>query len=364
VNRYPAFQFPRYNTEMPKISKCIESVIILGLGSIGKAHLERVLGIAGKVFVVDPSLEVRTFIENHQQADVIRYFSSLEDFPKGNLLNVAIISNWGPDHFKTFNDLEALGVKKFLIEKPLVTKVSDFLKIKEAFANPELFVGVNMPWLEDGLKEQIFGLRDKYLLGAISNISISGGAKCLSTIGIHYIGLACLLFECDPIKVTSLIESQRINPRSPSLDYLAGTASWNFGTGRYLQMCFSNSSHNQATAIVNFEFGRMQIDGPNIRILSLSQLDRENIDKPTRTFYPTEVHVESKGSPGVTTFHGTDVLIASVIEEVHLPSLSIAVKSTEALLAMLIANKEERAIAIPINDEMAWKYMDHEWNVS
>ncbi len=364
MNRYPVFQFPGYNSEMPKTSKCIDSAIILGLGSIGKAHLERVLGLAEKVYVVDPSLEVRTFIENHQQADAIRYFPSLEDFPKSNLLNVAIISNWGPDHFKTFNDLTSLGVKKFLIEKPLVTKVSDFLKIREAFANPELFVGVNMPWLEDGLKKQIFGLRDKYLLGPITNISISGGAKCLSTIGIHYIGLACLLFECDPIKVTSLIESQKINPRSPSLDYLGGTASWNFGTEKYLQMCFSNSSHTQATAIVNFELGRIQIDGPNIKILSLRQSDRENIDKPTKTFYPIEVHVESNGLPEATTIHGTDVLIASLIEEVHLPSLSIAVKSTEALLAMLIADKEEKTIAIPINEDMIRKYMDHEWNVS
>lgn len=349
---------------MSKLSKCVETAIIIGLGSIGKAHLERVLGLAESVFVVDPSIEVRAFLENHQQVEMIRYLPSLKEFPAGKLLDLAIISNWGPDHFTTFNKLTALGVRKFLIEKPLVTKVSDFLSIRESFEDPELFVGVNMPWLEDNLKKRIFGLSEKYSLGSITNISISGGAKCLSTIGIHYIGLACLLFECDPIKVTSLIEAQKINPRSPNLDYLGGTASWNFGNEKYLQICFSNSSHTQATAIINFEFGRIQIDGSDIRILSLRQSDREKIDKPTKTFYPIEVHVESNGLLDATTIHGTDVLLASLIDEVQLSSLSIAVKSTEALLAMLIANKEEKTIAIPINDDMIRKYSDHEWNVS
>ena len=349
---------------MSKEHKSVDSAIIIGLGSIGKAHLGRVLSLAERVFVVDPSVEVRTYLENHQEIDRIKYLRSLIDFPVGDHIDLAIISNWGPDHFNAFSELSALGVKKFLIEKPLVTKIRDFLRIRDAFANPELFVGVNMPWLEDGLKEQIFGVRDKYLFGPITNISISGGAKCLSTIGIHYIGLACLLFERDPIKVTSLIESERINPRSINLDYLAGTASWSFGPEKYLQICFSNTSHLQATAIINFQFGRIQIDGPNLSILSLKQLDRNNIDKPTRTFYPTEVDSQSSESLGGTITHGTDILIASIMEEVQLPSLSVAVKSTEALLAMLISSKEERAIAIPINDDLTSKYMDHEWNVS
>ena len=340
---------------MSKEHKSVDSAIIIGLGSIGKAHLGRVLSLAERVFVVDPSVEVRTYLENHQEIDRIKYLRSLIDFPVGDHIDLAIISNWGPDHFNAFSELSALGVKKFLIEKPLVTKIRDFLRIRDAFANPELFVGVNMPWLEDGLKEQIFGVRDKYLFGPITNISISGGAKCLSTIGIHYIGLACLLFERDPIKVTSLIESERINPRSINLDYLAGTASWSFGPEKYLQICFSNNSHLQATAIINFQFGRIQIDGPNLSILSL---------KPTRTFYPTEVDSQSSESLGGTITHGTDILIASIMEEVQLPSLSVAVKSTEALLAMLISSKEERAIAIPINDDLTSKYMDHEWNVS
>ena len=338
--------------------------MIIGLGSIGKAHLVRALGLAERIFVVDPSNEVRTYIDNHKEVDRLTYLRSLEEFPAGIQIDFAIISNWGPDHFRTFSELSALGVKKFLIEKPLVPKISDFLSIRDAFANPELFVGVNMPWLEDSLKEQIFGLREKHLFGPITNISISGGAKCLSTIGIHYIGLACLLFERDPIKVTSLVESERINPRSLNLDYLAGTASWIFGPDKYLQICFSNSSHLQATAIINFQFGRIQIDGPNMKILSLSQLDRNDIDKPTRTFYPNEVDSQSSELMGGNAIHGTDVLIASILEEVQPSSLSVAVKSTEALLAMLISSKEERAIAIPINDHLTSRYMDHEWNVS
>jgi|LakMenEpi03Aug12_release.lakeMendotaPanAssembly.Ray.scaffolds.fasta_scaffold182420_2 predicted dehydrogenase len=349
---------------MPKEPKKINSSAIIGLGSIGKAHLVRVLSLAERVFVVDPNVEVSTYIENHKEVDRITYLRSLDEFPIGIHIDFAIISNWGPDHFKTFSELSALGVKKFLIEKPLVTKISDFFGIRGAIANPELFVGVNMPWLEDRLKEQIFGLRDKHLFGPITNISISGGAKCLSTIGIHYIGLACLLFESDPIKVTSLIESQRINPRSLNLDYLAGTVSWIFGPEKYLQICFSNSSHLQATAIVNFQFGRIQIDGPNLKISSLTQLDRNNIDKPTRTFYPTEVDSQSSDLLVDNAIHGTDVLIASILEEVQPASVSVAVKSTEALLAMLISSKEERAIAIPITDDLTSKYMNHEWNVS
>ena len=349
---------------MPKERKKVESAIIIGLGSIGKAHLGRIIGLAKIVYVVDPSVEVRAYIANHQQIDRLTYLSSLNEFPVGIQIDFAIISNWGPDHFKTFSELSALGVKKFLIEKPLVTKINDFLSIRDTFANSELFVGVNMPWLEDGLKNQIFGLRDKHSLGPITNISISGGAKCLSTIGIHYIGLACLLFERDPIKVTALIDSKRINPRSLNLEYLAGTASWIFGPEKYLQICFSNSSHLQATAIVNFQFGRMQIDGTNLKILSLTQLDRNNIDKPTRTFYPTEVDIQSSELLGGNAIHGTDVLVASILEEVHPSSLSIAIKSTEALLAMLISSKEERAITIPIIDDLTSKYMDHEWNVS
>jgi len=86
----------------PKLETCLKSIIIVGVGSIGKKHLEISLRFSQDIYVIDPSSQVNDYIKNHPSKSKIKIMHDIEDFKKPVQESLVVISNWGPDHFRTF----------------------------------------------------------------------------------------------------------------------------------------------------------------------------------------------------------------------------------------------------------------------
>ena len=120
--------------------------LLIGYGSIGKRHLQQLVKRCEWVFVIDPFLPASLQIEQRTQ-----FFRNFEDFRKATtsadnstaIPDVAVIANWGPDHYASIVQLQKLGIRKFLVEKPVVSRYSDLEKLESQISKNEIQVWSN-----------------------------------------------------------------------------------------------------------------------------------------------------------------------------------------------------------------------------
>ena len=348
----------------PQPETNLKTIIIIGVGSIGKKHLEISLRFSQDVYVIDPSSKVSEYINNHPNKSSIRIIDEIEDFEKPPQESLVVISNWGPDHFKTFKSLVEKGFKSFIVEKPLVSRLTDLIEMQNLTHQLGLDVKTNMPWNYSNFSESVGDLVDFQKLGSLKSISVSGGAKCLATIGIHYIGLAIQLFQSTPISVTAILNDSKINPRQAELAYIEGTSSWQFSDQRCLSITFSNESHLQAVSILTYEFGRITIEGNDATIFRISDSDLSRIVRPVDTYFPTT---------RVGNFHpfthnlfgdGTSYIYNTFFKNVTSIEEDLGVAATQSLFGMLMSNEKQEVIRFPFGDDLFTKYGEIDWNIS
>ena len=341
-----------------------EEIFLIGLGSIGKKHLEISLKLSGRIIVVDPSVAVKDFINQHPQKKKIQLFNSIDlinDYVEDSLV---VIANWGPDHFKVFKHFAEIGFKRFLIEKPLTSKISDLEEMISLINRLRLIVKTNMPWNYLNFEGTIDQLTNKNELGPLLGVTVSGGAKCLATIGIHHIGFAIQLFGSEPISVGSSLQNSSINPRHSSLSYLEGTAFWEFPNGRFLTISFSNQSHLQAFSILSYKFGRIIIQGENATIFRISNLEISTISKQVNTFFPNEFVAEFRPFASSNYGDGMAQIYHSFISGISTKEKDYGVVATNSLFGMLISNDQQKVVRLPIDSGLKNHYREFDWRIS
>ena len=342
------------------------SFLLIGLGSIGKTHLRNILGYSGGVSVIDPNPDVFRYLQEQNLTSRVEYYSNFENYKPTENPEIGIVANWGPDHFSAIKNLIALGVKKLLIEKPLVSKLEDLDELKELVLDSDLKIITNMPLSQGPLVNTVQELQLNKNLGEVQSILISGGAKCLVTNGIHYIGLSSKIFQSFPVNVVSSIQSHPINPRSKDFVFAEGNSFWNYGNGKNLSMTFSNNSHIQITISIIFQFGKMVIEENLATVFCISDTDREKIDKPVRTFYAREILDTFEPYHFPNGLDGLDELYAKIHSSDHgcWEDFEHGYKVTEAVIGMLISSETCSKVDLPLVAKVKEKYHSKEWNIS
>jgi predicted dehydrogenase len=342
------------------------SFILIGLGSIGKTHLKYILANSCKVVVIDPDPSVMGYLESQKLTSRVESFSTLESYQPNKIPEIAVIANWGPDHFPTIQKLKKLGVTHLLVEKPLASKLQDLEELKEMDSLGDLKVITNMPISQGPLPKQVQELQKNKRLGKVQTILVAGGAKCLVTNGVHYVGLASKIFQSSPLSVVSSLENHPINPRSASFVFAEGNSIWQYGNGRYLSISFSNNSHVQLSINIICEYGKIVIEEDLATVFCIPETNLKKIDKPTRTFYASEV---------LETFepyhydNGLDGL-GYLYERIRFLDPSVwddfdhGFSSTEAVIGMLISNETSSRVDLPIRPKIRKKFDDREWSIS
>jgi predicted dehydrogenase len=342
------------------------SFLLVGLGSIGKTHLKYILGNSGNIVVIDPNVDVLRYLELQNLTSSIKYFSSFESYQHEESPEIAVIANWGPDHFSTIQKLRKLGVKLLMVEKPLVSKLQDLEELKKAISNGDLKIITNMPISQGPLAMRVQELQLNKKLGKVQTILVSGGAKCLVTNGVHYIGLASKIFQSWPLSVVSSIESHTINPRSIDFVFAEGNSTWQYGNGKNLSVSFSNNSHVQLSINIICEYGKIVIEEDLATVYCISETDHKKIDQPTRTFYAREILETFKPYHYASGLDGMGYLydrIQSSDPDVW-NDFEHGFRATEAVIGMLISSETCSKVELPIRPEIKEKYNSRDWNIS
>ena len=251
--------------------------LIVGVGSIGKHHAKYIASIKQKFILIDPDINVLVWAKS-QFKNNFHFFTSIPE--AHNYVNnekcnrIAIISNWGTQHFKTLTKLNDMGIKKFFIEKPIVNCMADLNTLSHLVKNNHVQLMSNFKWRNSGLYEKILKISKEHLGGDPSLISISGGAFGIVTNGIHYLDMAFSIFKSEPKSVVSDLINQNINPRSSELDFWEGSATWSFKNGRKLSINSSNQSSIAPDVQIICPKGKIVIH----RDMSISAFRRDQLE--------------------------------------------------------------------------------------
>lgn len=257
----------------------------MGFGSIGRFHLSKIKGY--EVYIVDPKLNSEYLIPDELKSNNIFTFANITQLPK-TLYSGAVVANWGPDHLATVRKLRKLGIKNFILEKPLVDSLWDLHKLAKEKKKYNLEISIHIQWNYSGLVEKLIHLAEFHNLGKARSAIVFGGAKCLVMNGIHYLALTNKIFGEFPIDVKGLLSTSRINPRGERFLYYEGNLSYKYESEKYLALSFSNSSRVSAEYYIIFDRGTALISSNKLEVYGINQENLKSDPRVVKTFESKE----------------------------------------------------------------------------
>ena len=313
------------------------NVLIIGFGSIGRNYGNYIKNTYENctINVVDPSTHSKDIALNNG----FNYYSELKDaFKDLKKIDYGIVSNWGPDHLVTTDQLINYGVKKITVEKPFCNDIQLGLKIKQKLIHNDVKCNVHFRWPYLKLDKFIFDISKKYNLGNPCSIFVSGGSGGLSTGGVHWMDFARRIFLSEPKDVMAKLNIDRINPRSSNLIYIDGTTIFSFANNKRLAFSLDNNSSVSIETKILFKHGQITIDGKSVvRIYKRKDSEIELAEKQITRYGIPELLEESFEYEGKST-------VSKVVDEMISDSknniVCCDVESGLIACSMLIATLE------------------------
>lgn len=342
-----------------------KNICLVGLGSIGLTHLEHISNKFNDILIIDKDIEVVEKAEKLLGSKKFYFATNIKNINKELGLNYAVIANWGPDHFKTLEFLQYLGIKNYIIEKPITDSIADLLKIKRLRDKNSLKIFVNFQWTNSPLLDIIKKVNVKFKLGRLVIVNVTGGAKCIATNGIHYLDLANRLFSSNPIQVISNLYNSEINPRRKDFLFLGGAASWEYLGDRYLNINFSNQSRISPSMEMIFEFGVGTIKGNNLVIERLDNKSLLKYPSITKTFYPSKVVYNGRAFTFSDNTDGLSLIYKKFIKSNrNEDNFEDSFNSTLDFFGALVSNEKKRKISLQLKYSKFSHIYNKKWGIS
>lgn len=323
--------------------------VIVGCGSIGTSHARSLSKISQELHIVDPKYVKTTNLEfDFVATSIISNLSELRFSP--GIMDLVVISNWGPDHWETINHAANLGFTRFVLEKPMTSSMADLIKLKTLVIEKNLDVVVNQGWASEKLGLRIVRIGEELGLGTPVAIWVHGGARCISTAGSHVIHLASTIFSGEPDSVFGFGESDSINPRDSNLSYFDGTYSVKFRENCSLGINYTNRSSISGDIEIYWKEARGQLlDSSQLKI-NRRPKNREYREIITR-YGPADEEIFSGILPllaGQAEITPSTLYMKLINEESNSLRLEFLdhLRSNEILLRLLISSKQGRRISM------------------
>jgi predicted dehydrogenase len=334
--------------------------VLVGCGSIGKRHLEKLSKRCDLVYVVDPNLGQEDLDYSTNSVKHFKDLSTLSEYLQntGNdkvsqVIDIGIVANWGPDHMTSMKALVSLGLKKILIEKPIVTNISD-LKTIEEYSKNGLIIWSNYHIRFSKGVETILKFQKDLKLNSPNSIHVIGGAKCISTNGIHWMDFARMLFKQSQTSVQAMIDSQFINPRNKEFLFLEGSLNCRFEDKKILSINYINNSYFDNIILIMWEKFIGEIRNGVLSIYTNSSADFSNRAKArTCSFEDLVLSVDFFES-------GFDTLYEEFFKSTT--SISNLIDGNLILLTALVSSSLKREVNF--NDSQLTEFNYSEWKIS
>ena len=348
---------------MKEIKK--KKICLIGLGSIGVTHLTHINKLFDNIIIVDFNSEAIGVARKNLGVKKFTYLSSIREIKDNLEIDFAVISNWGPDHFKTFQFLQNLGIKNYIIEKPITDSVAELQRINQIRLENNLRIFINFQWSFSPLIDNISKIREKSKVGRIVGINVYGGCKCIATNGIHYLDLANLLFQANPIEVFSSYYDSGINPRNKDFLFLGGSATWKYSENRYFNISFSNNSRISASMEIMFEHGIGKIIGDKLEISSIDKKKLETFKSRTKTLYPSEIVYNGRAFTNLDDTDGLHLIYQKFTDKNFVKdNFEHSYRSTMDFFGSLISSDRNSAIKLPLKVYKFSKDHRRRWGIS
>tara|TARA_B100000780_G_scaffold274232_1_gene238953 strand:- start:1384 stop:2445 length:1062 start_codon:yes stop_codon:yes gene_type:complete len=342
------------------------SAIVVGVGHVGKKHALKLSKLFKKLYIIDPNETALNWCRQNIDSDIM-LFRNLNDLDFGTIQNihksVAVISNWGVDHYDAFFKIVNHNIDKIYMEKPFshsLKKIDEISKFVEA-NNVKLVSGYQLR--HSGLAEKIKNACINYLGGNPVLVTVGGGANCIVTNGIHFLDLACSIFDQEPDKVFSKLGNDNINPRGNHLGFWDGFVSFGFNKHR-LDISMSNKSSMGLTCSVYSKNGYLTILNKGNKVqIDVFERDKQEIQNDPRIIRTGEgfkLNHSINQTHDFTEFF--ENMILSLFDDDTKCNIQRETVATRGMLSALISSESDNLLELPLN--LKNKYFEKEWQVS
>jgi len=339
-------------TSSAQNTSSVDSGLQIGFGSIGRRHALILNNRYQQLAIVDFKDEVRDRAKEEFPDAVVA--ESLEEL--GSLgwtwdTTLAVIATWGPNHLPTFVDLAARGVRHILCEKPLAHSVEAGAEIVQIAAEKGIALGTHHKIPYSGFVTGLSRLAEELGLGSPVAINVQGGAVGIVTNGIHYLDMAAELFGHGPESVVATASGEKLNPRSPDLDFYGGTGVWSYGEGRSMTICFTNLSSAVETSAIYYRDAVVQVTrNLELEVTRRVQADVEKFPSVTRVGPTTDVVF----SGVISNIGSAEERIAAILDDIESGTLSVfppdrALQTLGACIGALTSGQKGMAVKLPID---------------
>lgn len=279
--------------------------LLVGCGSIGKRHLAQLESRCENVAIVDPYVSQTTNLGKgttlyrslaHYQNDHKKKFGSKM------IPDLAVIANWGPGHIEAFNEIQKIGVQKFLIEKPIASRLADLDDLEKSISRDKIQVWSNYHLRFETSTKFLRNYLKENRMGAPFLMTVSGGAKCLATTGVHWIDYFIDFSESLSFDIKAKINTEHINPRNSDLSFLEGF----INLSRYkssLNISFTNESYADSTVEIYWRTFKVQISGGIFRMLKSENLQQDSLPITRTSAFSNIFYEEVLGGSGFTSLY-------------------------------------------------------------
>ena len=253
----------------------MDLAILVGCGSIGKKHLRILYAMYKHLIVVDSSKVVQQDLKKSTEfaLDLRNDITELseKEIMKSGLI---VIATYGPDHLSQAQYFVNKGAKNFIIEKPLTDSLEDLNILKNLVDENSIKLYCHTPNRYTLIKENIIKIQNRYSLGELKSSVVVGGAKCMATMGIHYLDTMNHIIGDEPIEVFANLRNSSINPRGRNFVYLEGTAEWVYKNGFRFAIHFNNQIQLESTQ--QFIWQRAKLESNHLGRFDLMVTDGKN----------------------------------------------------------------------------------------
>jgi hypothetical protein len=327
--------------------KEFNKVVIIGYGSIGKKHAHFLETLCKTLILVDPNFANTDAINGTTPFQNVETYVDISLVPyKFEFNDVIIVANWGPDHLSTLEIVVRKGAKQIVLEKPCADSLQELDEIWQLNINYKLKIAVNQGWYYTNLGSRINKLSTSLDLGQIFSIWISGGARCLSTAGSHWVNLTNQIFNSNPLEINGHGSTHKINPRGTHLAYVEGVFSYLYPNNKRLSISLTNSSSISGEINMLWKNATGTLDEEDLVIKNRN--NAEVMPQITKYGQPTEIVfkglVPFESVNSYTQMQGLYKSFKNLGHDGHNKNLKRHLDSTRAILLSLVSSESRRII--------------------